>query len=212
MAAIQAPSASQPTDRQTPSHGLIRLPAPSPRRRSAASSGGRPRPRFGATAPAQVADDEVLQPVVDLDVDEPGAVRRWQRGVADAAARLAVLALAGGQDDPVVAVGGPPDDLEPAVGVGDERAATRRAASEAPASRLSSPATTSSAPGRRRRRWRSGRSRGSSGRRRAMTASRAPSGDHSNASTSMPVAVRTVGRGRLRVGRPGGRGAGPARR
>ncbi len=49
MAAIQAPSASQPTDFQTPSHGLIRLPA------AAAETvrgvfGGRPRPRFGAGA------------------------------------------------------------------------------------------------------------------------------------------------------------------
>ena len=50
VAAIQAPSPSQPTDFQTPSHGLIRLPA------VAAVTvrgvfGGRPRPRRGPRPP-----------------------------------------------------------------------------------------------------------------------------------------------------------------
>ena len=57
---------------------------------------------------------------MDLDVDEPAAVRRGQRGGADAAAGFAVFALALGQHDPIVAIGGQPDDLEPAVGIGHE--------------------------------------------------------------------------------------------
>ena len=169
-AATQAPSASQPTDRQTPSHGLIRLPA------AAAETvrgvfGGRPRPRFGAAPPAELADDEVLQPVVDLDVDEPAAVRRRQRRGPDAAAGLAVLALAGGQHDPVVAVGGQPDDLEPAVGVGHVTGAIRRAASghrHRRSARRRRPASRRS----RRRRARSATVSPTSGPRWAMTAIR----------------------------------------
>ena len=57
---------------------------------------------------------------MDLDIDEPAAVRRRERAGAGATAWLAVLALALGQDDPIVAIGGQPDDLEPAVGIGHE--------------------------------------------------------------------------------------------
>ena len=58
---------------------------------------------------------------MDLDVDEPAAVGRGQWRGAGATAGLAVLAFARGQDDPIVAVGGQPDDLEPAVGIGHEQ-------------------------------------------------------------------------------------------
>ena len=58
---------------------------------------------------------------MDLDVDEPAAVRRRQRNVTGAAAGFAVLALPGGQDDPIVPIGGQPDDLEPAVRVRHEQ-------------------------------------------------------------------------------------------
>ena len=68
---------------------------------------------------------------------------------------------------------------------GSQRAAT---------STLRSPATTRDAPVATSTRaiWAVS---SISGPRRAMTAIRAPSGDHSNASTSMPISVRTVGRG-----------------
>jgi hypothetical protein len=58
---------------------------------------------------------------MDLDVDEPTAVRRGKRGRTGTAAGLAMLAFALGQDDPIVAVGGQPDDLEPAVGIRGEQ-------------------------------------------------------------------------------------------
>ena len=86
--------------------GLLRRATPAP---------------LGRLRPAELADEQVLQAVVDLDVDEPAAVRRRQGNVAGAAARLAVLALPGGQDDPIVPVGGQPDDLEPAVCIRHEQ-------------------------------------------------------------------------------------------
>ena len=65
---------------------------------------------------------EVHQPLMDLDVGEPAAVRRrirhepevgtWHQG------RVPVLPLAGSQHDLVAAVRGQADDLEPAVSIG----------------------------------------------------------------------------------------------
>ena len=55
---------------------------------------------------------------MDLDVDEPAAVRRGQGRPALAPGRLAVLPLAGRQDAPLAAVGRQVDDLEPTVGIG----------------------------------------------------------------------------------------------
>ncbi len=137
-------------------------------------------------------------------MDEPAAVRRRQRRVADATARLAVLALAGGQHDPVVAVGGPADDLEPAVGVrhveqrtvGDPARARRRgcARRRRPRARRS-----------RRRRARSAHVSGSSSSSFALIARRPPSGAHSKASTSTPGVGQGGRRGRLAArsaGRP----------
>ena len=133
MAATQAPSGSQPTARHTPSHGDgSARPGRAGARRSAASSAvGRDRASAAAPAPAS-RDDEVDQPVVDLDVDDAAAVGRGHRGVAEAAGRLAVLALAVGQDDPVATVGRQADDLEPAARRRRRRGAIRRAASRRP--------------------------------------------------------------------------------
>ena len=88
---------------------------------------------------------------MDVDVDEAAAVGRRQRRVARAARRLAVLALAGRQDAPLAAVGRQADDLEPAVGVGrvepaavgHRRAAPLAHSSPPPATRRSSPVSTS---------------------------------------------------------------------
>ena len=119
-AATQAPSASQPTD----------SPDAVPRVDPAAGGGRRDGPRrlrwpaaaaLRRGARGELADEQVLEPVVDLDVDEAAAVGRGQRRGADPTAWLAVLALAGGQHDPVVAVGGQADDLEPAVGIRHEQ-------------------------------------------------------------------------------------------
>ena len=77
---------------------------------------------------------------MDLDVDEPAAVRRGQwRGSGaeeDAAVGLAVLALTVGQHDTVVPVGRQPDDLEPAIRVGheEERPVARPSATDVHAS------------------------------------------------------------------------------
>src|SRR6185503_13137256 len=79
-------------------------------------------------APADRGDDEIDQRVVDVDVDEPRSVRRGERRVAVATARLAVLALAVRQDGLRPAVGAEAHDLEPAVGIGqvEEAAAGHR--------------------------------------------------------------------------------------
>ena len=96
-----------------------------------------------------------------------------------------MLPLAGRQDDPVVAVGGQADDLEPAVGVARRTAAIHRASSAHPCRGWISPATTCVAPVATSTSaiWAVSRS---SARRRAMTARRVPSGDHWRSSTSMP--------------------------
>ena len=209
IAATQAPSASQPTARQTPSHGLIRLPVgrradgPGRLRRAAAAALGRLRP-------AELADEQVLQAVVDLDVDEPAAVRRRQRSVTGAAAGFAVLALPGGQDDPIVPVGGQPDDLEPAVRVRHEQ---QRAIGQ---------------PARRRHR-RCARRRRPASRRVATSTSAIWEVSRSVLALAMIAIRRAVGRPlegvdvdpglgqdgrprRLAARSPAGRGAGPARR
>ena len=163
-------------------------------RRSVASSAAGRVPASGPRPPASSPTTQVLEAVVDLDVDEPAAIRRGSGADAGAAAGLAVLALALGQDDPIVAVGGQPDDLEPAVGVGDEQ---ERTVGQPAGGDIDASLAGHDPRSRRwrRRRARSGRSPRCPGPRRAMTAIRAPSGDHSKASTSMPVSVRTVGRG-----------------
>ena len=129
---------------------------------------------------------------MDLDVDEPAAVRRRQRNVTRAATRFAVLALPGGQDDPIVPVGGQPDDLEPAVRVRheQERAIGHPLGADIAAALagddLDAPVATSTSEiwevSRSSSRW-------------AMIAIRAPSGAQAKASTSIPASVRTVGRG-----------------
>ena len=73
---------------------------------------------LGLRGLAQAAHDQVDQAVVDLDVDDAAAIRRRQRGVPVAPRRLAVLALAVGEDDAVTAIRGAAHDLEPPVGVG----------------------------------------------------------------------------------------------
>ena len=158
MATTQAPSGSQPTDRQTPSHGLIRLPG--------RGRGDGPW-RLGWPAATALRGGARVELADDAG---PGARRgprcgrtgcRRARAAArapDAAAGLAVLAFARGQDDPVVAVGRQPDDLEPAVGVGHEAGANRRAASghrHRRSARRRRPGSRRS----RRRRGRSARSR-----------------------------------------------------
>ena len=72
--------------------------------------------------PRQRGDDEIADAVLDLDVDEPRAVRRRRAARSrTAAGRLAVLARAGRERRPVAASRRiDPDDLEPAVGVGHE--------------------------------------------------------------------------------------------
>ena len=122
-AATQAPSASQPTGRQTPSHGLIRLPV------EAAETvrgvlGGRPRPRFGAVAAASSPTSRSWRPSWTSMWTNRLPSGEGSGAAAGATAGFAVLALALGQDDPIVAVGGQPDDLEPAVGVGHEQQRT----------------------------------------------------------------------------------------
>ena len=73
-----------------------------------------PTPRRG-----QIPDEQVHEPVTDLDVDEAPPVWRGQRDVAPAAAGFAVLARAGGEDGALPAVRGDAHHLEPAVLVGD---------------------------------------------------------------------------------------------
>ena len=63
-------------------------------------------------------------------MDEAAAIGRRQRRRPHPAGRLAVFPLASCQDDPVVAIGCQPDDLEPAVRVGHvQQRAVRRPAS-----------------------------------------------------------------------------------
>ena len=114
-------SVREPSD--GPPHAVPRIdPAARGRRADRARLLRRATPApLGRLRPAELADEQVLQAIVDLDVDEPAAVRRRQRNMTGAAARLAVLALPGGQDDPIVPVGGQPDDLEPAVRVRHEQ-------------------------------------------------------------------------------------------
>ena len=101
-----------------------------------------------------------------------------------------------------MAVGCSTDHLEPPVGIGDvqERPVRQPAGARCPGCR--SPAITSVRPVARSTRTIcevSGSVPGSL----AMIARRAPSGDHSNDSTSTPVSVTTDGSGNLRlVGRP----------
>ena len=195
-AATHAPSASQPTGRQTPSHGLILAPA------AAAETvrgvfGGRPRPRFGAVRPrrarrrggpggrrgprcgrsgcrrARAAGADPGPPPGSPCSRSPSVrtIRSWPSAVSRTTWNQPSASET--------------NSSEPS---GSQRAAT---------STLRSPATTRDAPGRRRRRGRSGTVSSMSGPRRAMTAMRAPSGAQSKASTSTPVAVRTVGSGGL---------------
>ena len=196
IAATQAPSASQPTARQTPSHGLIRLPAGRPPRSAASSAAVRGRASGAAVGRARRRARSW----------KPSWTSMWTNRLPSGEGsgalptpppRLAVLAFAGGQDDPVAAVGGQPDDLEPAVGVGRRTGASRRAASGAPTSHA------------RRRRRRPGSSPVATSTMRDLRTStgvgsvvpghdgeprrrRAPS---RTTSTSTPVAVRAVGRG-----------------
>ncbi len=77
------------------------------------------RPRGGVIG--QVRDQQIDQAIVDLGVGEALAVRRGQRHVAPAAARLAVLALSRGEDGSLRAVGRDADGLEPTVVVRDQQ-------------------------------------------------------------------------------------------
>ena len=162
--------------------------------------GGRPRPRFGGAPAASSPTSRSWRPswtsmwTNRLPSGEgSGAEPTPPPGSPCSRSPL-------GQDDPIVAIGGQPDDLEPAVGIGHEEqrpvgqpaGARHRRFARRPRPRSSPVATStraicdvSSIPGPRR----------------AMTAMRVPSGDHSNASTSTPVSVRTVGSRRLGLGR-----------
>ena len=192
MATIQAPSASQPTDLQTPSHGLIRLPG------AAAETvrgvlGGRPRPRFGAAPAASSPTSRSWS---------PSWTSTWTNRLPSGEGRGAAPGPPPGS----------PCSRSPAVrtirswpsavsrttwnqpSASDTNSSDPSGSQWAPTSTLRSPATTRVAP--------VATSTSAicevsptSGPRRAMTAIRVPSGAHSKASTSTPASVRTVGRG-----------------
>ena len=107
--------------------------------------GGRPRPRFGAAPAPSSPTSRSWSPSWTSTWTNRLPSGDGSGHVPDAAVRLAVLALARRQDDPVVAVGGQPDDLEPAVRVRDveQRAVGSQ---RPPTSTLRSPATTRVAP------------------------------------------------------------------
>ena len=95
----------------------------------------------------QVPDEEVLEAVVDLDMDRSAAVRRWKRATpGPAAAGFAVFALALGQDDSIVAIGGQPDDTGDQPSASDTKRSEPSGSQRAPASTLCSPATTRVVP------------------------------------------------------------------
>ena len=132
------------------------------------------------------------------------AVRRRQRDVPDAAGRLAVLALAGGQDDPVAPVRRSRRTTwnQPSASRHVEQR-RRRAATRRRCRGCRSPATTSIAPVATSTRaiWDASRSSAVGC---AMTAIRAPSGDQAKASTSMP-AGRSARSARAAAARVAGR-------
>ena len=191
-AATHAPSVSQPTGRQTPSHGLILLPV------EAAETvrgvfGGRPRPRFGAVLPASSPTRRSWR---------PSWTSMWTNRLPSGDGRGA---------DPGPPPGSPcsrspsvrtirswPSALSRTTWNQPSASETNRnepsGSQRAATSTLRSPATTRDAPVATSTSAICAVS-SISGPRRAMTAIRAPSGDHSKASTSMPVSVRTVGRG-----------------
>src|SRR5262249_40173455 len=119
IATSPVPSAVKPTLRPTPRHGVTTRPPP-----AATVAGGVLRARAGTArldgrGARDRCDDEIDQAVVDVVVDEPAAVGGRQRGIAEAARRLAVLAVAAREHGPRLAVGREPDDLEPAARVGE---------------------------------------------------------------------------------------------
>ena len=85
-------------------------------------------------AVGQVADEQVDQPIPNLNVDEALAVGRGQGHVAPATARFAMLTPAGGENRSVTPVGGDADYLEPAILVRDHEQA--RAVGQPTRSRL----------------------------------------------------------------------------
>ena len=199
IAATHAPSASQPTARQTPSHGLIRL-AGGRRADASGASSAVDRGRASAAARRRARrTTRSTRPSWTSMWTNRAAVRRRQRQPkprppdGSPCSRSPV-----GQDDPVAPVGRQPDDLEPAVGVGHVQERPVGQPARAPTSRLRLAGDDPLGAGRdvdERDLRRLEVVEAALGRDRDPR----PSGDQAKASTSTPAAVRTRGLGGSRL-------------
>ena len=166
---------------------------PRPATRSAASWAAGPRPRFSGGAGGELADEQILEPVVDFDVDEPPPVGRRQRRVADThrpARRARAFRWSTRPGRGRRRSGGRPGtSRRRPTRTGSEPSASQRA----PTSTLCSPATTRLVPVATSTSAICEVSRGSGSTLRHHRDRACRPATIRYSSTSMPVSVRTVG-------------------